>query len=461
MPETTLVQNLDELTDINEVDSLPIGVGATALQRMPLGTLRDWLLAGLPTPRDGEDGTGWRAGKGPPPAELGRNGDFYLDQDAAAIHGPKVEGIWPAGVPLKAKTDPEFIGQVTITVPPIDTLDSDSIPVPVPGAELGDIVMGFAVSTPLLGLVATPQITGTDEATLWLFNPTGRTVDLGLCTIQITARKGDRDIPEVGPELAALSIDQTTVNEGVAAMIPIIGATQGSDIAIAGESPAWLAIEPGFLAVNGDSVAGDYQITLTETLAGSPNSPRDTVVNLTIAAVSTDLVTNGTFDGLAPWNSNIPANVTISNGVLSIQRSGAVPYVFQAVNLIEGQQYRLQVDRRNPNGDNSEALFVMKETINPNSTTFASHPTAYNGSTWRTDFIDFTARATNAVHFVVGRENGFAQFDNVSIKPLATPAPAPAQESVEAGAYSIQANTQPNDSGTMDGGAYSMNYTEN
>ena len=168
-------------------------------------------------------------------------------------------------------------------------------------------------------------------------------------------------------------------------------------------------------------VQGDVQAEPDETFElriADANGALGAVGRGTIAnddAAQTNFVTNGTFNELSPWDTNVPANVTTSNNVLRVQRSGSVPYVFQAVNLTQGQQYRLQVDRRNPNGDNSEALFVMKETTNPGSTTFASHPTAYNGSTWRTDTIDFTARATNAVHLVVGRENGFAEFRNVSI----------------------------------------------
>ncbi|QQN73164.1 hypothetical protein [Croceicoccus sp. YJ47] len=100
MADTKLVQQLEELTDIAELDSLPIGTGATDLRRLPIGTLRQWLLADVPTPRDGEDGSGWRSGTGAPPVELGRDGDYYFDRVAQTIYGPKVEGIWSAGTSI-------------------------------------------------------------------------------------------------------------------------------------------------------------------------------------------------------------------------------------------------------------------------------------------------------------------------------------------------------------------------
>jgi hypothetical protein len=47
-----------------------------------------------------ERGARVRRGAGPPPAELGRDGDWYLDSAATQLYGPKGGGLWgsPAGL---------------------------------------------------------------------------------------------------------------------------------------------------------------------------------------------------------------------------------------------------------------------------------------------------------------------------------------------------------------------------
>ena len=146
-----------------------------------------------------------------------------------------------------------YKGQATLTVPAIEALGSESVLVPVPGAERGDIATGFAVSSPLRGLVATPQITGSSEATLWLFNPTGRTVDLGLCTIQITARQGDRDLPDTIPPIITSADPSGTYDEGVT----IAGVLQANEVV------SWSVSGADAEAVTLDPASGEWSLEPT------------------------------------------------------------------------------------------------------------------------------------------------------------------------------------------------------
>lgn len=49
----------------------------------------------------GDDGAGVLSGNGPPSVGEGLDDDFYVDLDSSTIYGPKAGGIWPDGVSLK------------------------------------------------------------------------------------------------------------------------------------------------------------------------------------------------------------------------------------------------------------------------------------------------------------------------------------------------------------------------
>jgi hypothetical protein len=51
--------------------------------------------------KDGTDGKSVLSGEGPPSAETGTDGDFYIDAEANEIYGPKELGVWGAGTPLE------------------------------------------------------------------------------------------------------------------------------------------------------------------------------------------------------------------------------------------------------------------------------------------------------------------------------------------------------------------------
>ena len=98
--------------------------------------------------------------------------------------------------------------------------------------------------------------------------------------------------------LSAVSFTLTVPASGV-----IAGATSGSVISAAG-LPAGLTINaaPGW-AYDGTGAAGSYTILLTETWAGSANSPRTTSIAVTIAAVAA----GGTLDFSQTANSGLIA----------------------------------------------------------------------------------------------------------------------------------------------------------
>jgi hypothetical protein len=52
----------------------------------------------------GANGNTVSNGVGAPPSTLGANGDFYIDNSAHVIYGPKTNGVWPAGVSLIGPT---------------------------------------------------------------------------------------------------------------------------------------------------------------------------------------------------------------------------------------------------------------------------------------------------------------------------------------------------------------------
>lgn len=88
--------------------------------------------------------------------------------------------------------------------------------------------------------------------------------------------------------LFALALDDTSVPEDSAATINITGATSGSTITVqSGSLPSGMTLNSGARTISGTPpTAGSSSFTLRETLADSPNSPRDTALNITISAAA-------------------------------------------------------------------------------------------------------------------------------------------------------------------------------
>jgi hypothetical protein len=124
-PQFIKVQELEPVDALADADELPIGQGAAELNKVALAELKAWLFAALPALRDGDDGRTVLHGDGPPVAELGVDGDFYLSS-TQTLYGPKLDGAWPAGTALRglsayeiavehgfAGTEQEWIDQVS------------------------------------------------------------------------------------------------------------------------------------------------------------------------------------------------------------------------------------------------------------------------------------------------------------------------------------------------------------
>jgi hypothetical protein len=93
------------------------------------------------------------------------------------------------------------------------------------------------------------------------------------------------------PSLAALSLSATSFVIGDAAST-VIGAIQGktggSSLSLADDHAGAVAIAGGNLVVGASAPgsAGNFSVTIRETLAGAGNSPRDTVLSIEITATA-------------------------------------------------------------------------------------------------------------------------------------------------------------------------------
>jgi hypothetical protein len=89
------------------------------------------------------------------------------------------------------------------------------------------------------------------------------------------------------PSLAALALSTGTVLEGTAATIAVTGATAGSTLSLAsGTLPAGMTLSSAARTITGTPTSPQSAtFTLRETLADSPNSPRDTALTVTVSVV--------------------------------------------------------------------------------------------------------------------------------------------------------------------------------
>lgn len=103
MVDLVLVQQLPAPDPLNGADVLPLGQGATELNKVTLDALAAFVRETLPDIRDGVDGKTLYSGEGAPTAALGNVGDFYIDA-GLLLYGPKAVEGWPAGTPIKGKS---------------------------------------------------------------------------------------------------------------------------------------------------------------------------------------------------------------------------------------------------------------------------------------------------------------------------------------------------------------------
>lgn len=110
------------------------------------------------------------------------------------------------------------------------------------------------------------------------------------------------------PALGALSLSATSFTTGTLASGTITGAAAGSTITATG-LPAGLTINGAArsFAYDGTGSAGTSAVTLTETLADSANSPRASIVSVSISApVSTPVAAINAESWSAEWSTGTP-----------------------------------------------------------------------------------------------------------------------------------------------------------
>ncbi len=121
--------------------------------------------------------------------------------------------------------------------------------------------------------------------------------------------------------LGTLTLSPTTATAGAAATINIVGATAGSTIT--GSVPTGMTLNSSARTITGTPSAGSYDITLTETLTDSPNSPKANIVTLTVTA-SGAMTVSGTPSN-AFWDSFYTQTLTVSGGTAPYTVSGLPP----------------------------------------------------------------------------------------------------------------------------------------
>lgn len=128
--------------------------------------------------------------------------------------------------------------------------------------------------------------------------------------------------------LGALSLDVATVSEiaAVDSLVGnIVGLTSGSTRTLIDDGGGWFRLSGGQSAIIVDApldyeTATSRNITIRETLAGATNTPRDTVIAITITDVAGPVAANGIADqdyteGAAISALNVAADFTISGAL--------------------------------------------------------------------------------------------------------------------------------------------------
>ena len=94
------------------------------------------------------------------------------------------------------------------------------------------------------------------------------------------------DVEPAPATLGELSLDDTTVANGVSATINVLGATDGSTLAVfAGDLPDGMTLDSAARTISGTPTTADtFNFTLSETLASATNTPNNTALSITVQA---------------------------------------------------------------------------------------------------------------------------------------------------------------------------------
>lgn len=126
-----------------------------------------------------------------------------------------------------------------------------------------------------------------------------------------------------------LSADEVAEDATVGTVVgAVVGKTSGSTLSLQDDAGGLFALDGLDIEVAGAldfETAASHNITVRETLAGATNTPRDTVLEITVTDVAEgpslgpNLVTNGTFDADTDWTKT---NATISAGQAQLRGIG-------------------------------------------------------------------------------------------------------------------------------------------
>jgi hypothetical protein len=158
-------------------------------------------------------------------------------------------------------------------------------------------------------------------------------------------------------ELAALTLDDDEVAEDAAigvAVGAIVGRTVGSTLTLTDDAGGLFALDGLNIEVAGAldfETAASHNITIRETLANASNSPRDSVIAITVTDVAEspygpNLVLNGTFDGDDATGWTLTRCSISSNALQMVNAStiGFARYTFPSGNL-EATNYLVEWDQ--------------------------------------------------------------------------------------------------------------------
>jgi len=167
-------------------------------------------------------------------------------------------------------------GTATLANPPVDigTLTWSEL-----GTGTGAALFAINSST---GAVTNSAALDYETATSYTY---GIQVTDGVYTYTLLATISVTNVLEAA-SLSALALDDTDFPVSSAKTVNITGATSGSTITVAtGALPAGMTLNSAARTISGTPTTEmSYSFTLRETLADSPNSPRDTALSITISA---------------------------------------------------------------------------------------------------------------------------------------------------------------------------------
>ena len=281
-----------------------------------------------PSGNDGVNGTTLRYGTGAPISGIGLNGDFYIDDAAWEVYGPKASGVWPAGVSLIGPTGPSGGGTVTsvaMTVPTEYNISGS----PITGA--GTLSMTKANQTanlvyagPSSGSPTAPSFRGLVQAdTGNLYGTSGATLTLGgnttvsgafATTLTVTGTT-NLTLPTSGT-VTALGNAVTGSGNIVLATSPTlttpsIGAATGTSLSVSGSLTSTASTGTAPLVVTSTTPVTNLDLSFTQTGTGSVARSLKNKLTDFVSVLDFGAKGDGTTDDTAAFNAALLAHLKV------------------------------------------------------------------------------------------------------------------------------------------------------